>query len=1025
MPRYAPLPRVELDPRSEVELVKAAARRVYEASSSTLNDFSSGSPIMALLEGQSFAQAEFLQFANQFPESVLVEWIGPFLGAQRRTGAGAQVDVTFSIEGRDEAFEIYAGYQLGTDPNKTGGESIKFVTLEQLSIPKGSIEGTVRAIALETGTKGNVQSNTISRTLTSLAGVRSVTNKEAAFGGQNAELLTEVKERFFSLIRRRNPVSSEDWIDWFSDALGAGTTVSVLPRHSEKGIYEYETNYIRSNPSVAFFVLNPDGTPITPTQRDALETLMKWSLPIEFMGYIYPMEVNDVDFNITFEYNPARSYAQNLEKLSSSLRSNLFSVMTPNAVFPIDYNASVLDVQNGLTATFPITLGVDNRFTDPNVVDIVAYHSPTNIGTETFSGISPLLFETGSRLKEGDLVIEYASGEPYYYPVLTDFDPDNNDKRQYVNEGLLELKIIKELVAGRYEQGEVISFPGTNELHVVLQPFLFTTRDVASTLVDNGFLSEAKNFVGFNSGAEYYDDSGNYNPDIIAFETTDIDTTVYTPQEPSDVELQKRVGYPVYVVKSAAFFPTASTSTLGNAQAAGLVSTQYRQVELLTDGSIYSQNAFIKTPNLTELLSNQLNADSCYLIEAEGLKESFFRVEKQFGFFLTEEEVGYTAKVEQLILEGFIKPVQTTVFVVCSKLVYADKPFRYSARFKMGEYLRFREKGGYDSDALEACFETADTCDNVTPACSELIEAQLPLPRYFQALRDFTPTSSDVDVLIDKGYMIEVDSSYFRTTYSLYLDFYTPVLTTNITNALISEGIVSSQDDIVNGHTVAISTPTGVDRGVYVFENSTWTQIMEKMTTYRDLFRFAPGDVVTLRQDSTTKSYRALDHFTPMLSPEVYIKNGILTPNEITTSTVSWIDPTYHMEDVVYSINRGAISFYRVVLPSTPNEEEDIWNDLTSVNTPRIEELKGSLQKIVVQASCNQNILSRLMNKASSVKLGVANFSFRSKDSFAQGDQYVWESIDDARESSALSYSPTITGWDYEPVDYGNGTLAL
>ncbi len=71
---------------------------------------------MALLEGQSFAQAEFLQFANQFPESVLVEWIGPFLGAQRRTGAGATVDIQFTIEPRDQSFEVFAGFQLGTGP---------------------------------------------------------------------------------------------------------------------------------------------------------------------------------------------------------------------------------------------------------------------------------------------------------------------------------------------------------------------------------------------------------------------------------------------------------------------------------------------------------------------------------------------------------------------------------------------------------------------------------------------------------------------------------------------------------------------------------------------------------------------------------------------------------------------------------------------------------------------------------------------------------------------------------------------
>ena len=205
MPRYAPLPRIELDPRTEAELVKASARRVYEASSATLNDFSSGSPVMALLEGQSFAQSEFLQFANEFPESVLVEWIGPFLGAQRRTGSGAVVDVTFTIDPSDSAFQVFEGYQLGTDPNLTGGESLKFVTIERLTIPKGAIEGNVRCVAIEMGTKGNVPRNSITRSLTSLAGVRTVSNAEPATGGLDPELLSEVKERFFSLIRRRNP----------------------------------------------------------------------------------------------------------------------------------------------------------------------------------------------------------------------------------------------------------------------------------------------------------------------------------------------------------------------------------------------------------------------------------------------------------------------------------------------------------------------------------------------------------------------------------------------------------------------------------------------------------------------------------------------------------------------------------------------------------------------------------------------------------------------------------------------------
>jgi ATP-dependent Lon protease len=60
VPRYSPLPSVSIDPRNEAQLVQEASQRVYEASNQTLNDFSAGNPLAALLEGQAFAQGEFL-----------------------------------------------------------------------------------------------------------------------------------------------------------------------------------------------------------------------------------------------------------------------------------------------------------------------------------------------------------------------------------------------------------------------------------------------------------------------------------------------------------------------------------------------------------------------------------------------------------------------------------------------------------------------------------------------------------------------------------------------------------------------------------------------------------------------------------------------------------------------------------------------------------------------------------------------------------------------------------------------------
>ena len=101
MPRYAPLPSVDLDPRNEAALVQAASQRVYQASGQTLNDFSAGNPLAALLEGQAYAQGEFLFWANQLPQSILIEWLGPFLGAMRRLGTPAVARLQLTVPPSD------------------------------------------------------------------------------------------------------------------------------------------------------------------------------------------------------------------------------------------------------------------------------------------------------------------------------------------------------------------------------------------------------------------------------------------------------------------------------------------------------------------------------------------------------------------------------------------------------------------------------------------------------------------------------------------------------------------------------------------------------------------------------------------------------------------------------------------------------------------------------------------------------------------------------------------------------------
>jgi len=1026
MPRYAPLPNIELDPRIEAELVQQAAQRVYEASGATLNDFSSGSPIMALLEGQAFAQSEFLQFANQFPESVLVEWIGPFLGAQRRTGAGAVVQLTITIDPRPEQYDVFEGYQVATDPALTNGQSIGFVTTERLIIPPGQTTGEVNAISVFRGVDANVPPGSITRSVTSLAGITSVTNLTAAAGGQDAELLAEVKERFFSLIRRRNPVSAEDWVDFFSDALGAGTSVTVLPRRSERDVYLYDSNYVRSNPSVAFFVLNPDGTPITPAQRGALQNLLKWSLPVEFLGYVYPMEVDDVDIVIDLKYDPTKPYGQDLPALSQTVRNNLFAILQPNAVFPNDYEPSVTDIEGALTQSFPVTLGVTNQYTDPDIAKVRAYSVPKQIADSQFTDLTPRVFDTGFAIQQNDLVSEQTPTETLYYPALRSFNPVTNTKSYHVNTGDLDVELIQELTAGDYKTGDVISLNG--DLVVVLADFTYTPNLTVENLRDARYISESKTFTPWGGPGTIYNPlnaDGNYDPQIIAYEDSDTDFVVAWPKLPAAVDKNRRPGAPIYVVNRL-FTVNENTTTLGNVQNDGSVATLPVPVRVLENGRSYSAGEYVRTTGVAELNSAQINQFNCYLDPMSGVKVVYGKALKDFTFTIDGTR-SYRRVVDDLVETDFIETVSVVPFVDCQgEPLFSETPFRYTARFFAGEYIRYRPQGGFDANELERCVRQNESCPNVSGSCKRLLAKKLPTPRYFFALKDFTPNTSDVEKMVEEELISEVSASLFTYDYVVTMDKDTyPVLySADITTSLVNSGQISSNLDLTNGQTVLVVDELNESRGLYEYLNGVWTLSTATAASYRDMFRFAPGDVASFRNVSEVRNYRATEHVTPIMRLEVYFDNGVFVRETEASETVKWFDPNYHLEDVIYNVNNAALYFYRAISSFTPPVQRTVWNGQVLESTPRIEEIFGNLLKFVVEAECDETVASRLRDNASTIKLGTCQTNLMSKAAGAAVDTFVWESSAFAGIDPPLSMTPGST-FPYGPVDYGTGTLAL
>lgn len=1025
MPNYAPLPPIELDPRNESELVAAAAQRVYEASGATINDFSSGSPIMALLEGQAFAQAELLAFANSFPEAVLVEWIGPFLGAQRRTGAGSVVDLTFEISPRNQDFVVFAGFEAATDPNLTNGESITFVTTEQLRIPPNETTGTVQAVAVLKGVRGNVPPNSIVRPVTSLAGVLSVFNVEAAVGGQDPELLSEVKERFFTLIRRRNPVSAEDWVDFFSDALGPGAAVNVLPRRSEKDAFRYTTDFVSGTPSVAFFVLNPDGTPLTSGQRNALQNLLRFALPTEFTGTVYSMEVDDVDVSLVLDYDPNKPYAADLQEFTRTVRNNLFGILTPNAVFPVSYEPNVSDVEGALATSFSLTLGTNTQYIDPDIASIVAYHSPRTIAQSEFEVAEPQSFETGSVLKAGDIVVNSTGTLPVYFPVQEDFSPVTGTKSYHANIGDLDFRIIRNLEPGEYRTGDVVAVLADQDttLHVALADFTYSGRRTPATLILDGLVSEAKIFSDYVVGEQItaLNGAGAYDPQIIAFERGDLNTEVFEPRSPQSVPIARRPGYPVWVAKKN-FTPLADLTNLGTAQNQGLIGTQRIQIGLLTQAESYTAGVFVSTPDPEQILTGVVSEDVCYADRLGGFRKVYLQVLTDFTFFKKEDQT-YKQAVDLLVEAGLVKVIQVVEYLDCAaRPLFANKQFRYKSRFALGEYIRFRSRGGFDSTQLEDCFLQAEACDNVTSTCKRLLESNLPLPRYFQALIDFTPTTADVDKMVEDGLIIEVEPSVFRYEYTIYAGSSSRIINAELlTSILIDEGQIQRAGDLVTGETLRILGPAGENYGTYFWNGQRWVEEVGGIPTFREMFRFAPGDAAAFRNGSSIRVYEATEHVTPLMNLETYFDNGVFVRSD-REETVQYYDPAYRYEDVILDTTTYSQKFYRVTRSFTPPDTAETWAG-TQPNSPRVQEVFGNLLKFTVKADGTERIISRLGPSISTSKLGITNLKVISKANEKASYNFVWESALTSSSPLQLSYSPTKT--QFKPVDYGEGTLAL
>lgn len=222
------IPKLILDPENESDMLQQLYQRVIAASNGKLTDFSPGSVLAALAEGQVFAIAELLYFLNMLPEASALE-VFRLSGSTRSLGTKARGTLVFLLNSPlSDDFVVPEGYIVPYSPVGSPVGNAGYQLLETLVIPKGAIDGSVDVEATIEGSFMNLEPFSIRLTSTGFAYVESIYNPERIGGGSDLEDLESFVRRAQVKLRDRDVlVSVTDYEAKAVELYGAGYAKAI------------------------------------------------------------------------------------------------------------------------------------------------------------------------------------------------------------------------------------------------------------------------------------------------------------------------------------------------------------------------------------------------------------------------------------------------------------------------------------------------------------------------------------------------------------------------------------------------------------------------------------------------------------------------------------------------------------------------------------------------------------------------------------------------------------------------------
>ena len=324
---YGPILPLQLDSRNTEALVKALQTRIFLESGGELNDFTPASPLSAIVEGQAFAQAEFLYYLNNLPEAFSLQWLRQ-LGVQRKIGSRALADVTFyKVPGYQRVLIIPRGTKLIANGSQV------FVTLSEVRIGQSEFSKVVSCQSERWGSSYNVGEGEINKIEKNFAGLEFLRNEEAAGGGTDTESVVGMKRRAFDVLTRRNLTTAVDFENEVRALVPETSIVKVLTYEEKNNL----TKLLSGN--VVICVGDEDGGRLSDSNIlyliESMRPRVTLGTNISFIG----PEIIPIDLVIEVLYDPT-SLGVGVDFLAAQMLAVLQEYIDPSSIVlgaPLEY----------------------------------------------------------------------------------------------------------------------------------------------------------------------------------------------------------------------------------------------------------------------------------------------------------------------------------------------------------------------------------------------------------------------------------------------------------------------------------------------------------------------------------------------------------------------------------------------------------------------------------------------------------------------------------------------------------------